>query len=81
MGKEGDLYAHGMRNEIYSSNGMAPIHCSSHLGFCNDVPFHSITSKRTIKMRKPIKLAHKYCLLAVSSLRIPWDEPAVRATC
>jgi hypothetical protein len=32
--------SHGMRNEIYSSNAMAPIHCSLHLGFCNDVPFH-----------------------------------------
>ena len=28
-------------------------------------------------MRKPIKLAHKYCLLAIISLRIPWVKSGV----
>src|SRR5437763_11696322 len=45
-------------------------HCSLHFGFCNDVPFRSITNKRTRKMRRPRKLAYKYCLLVVISLRI-----------
>jgi hypothetical protein len=67
--------SHGMRNELYSSNEMAPILCPSHVGCGSERSFHHITSKRAIKTRKPLKLAHKYYLLAVISLRIPWEEP------